>query len=175
MPSVKTIKLIFAAIVLMGLSVTIGVTINIGSTAPKSPTKQRILRAKDKTKLPLSVNEIAELKRKAKAQDQDRRILKTREFKGMPVKFHEIRKVDSDTWYRDLQIEIKNIGNKPIYFMLAYLEFPDHKTAQGRDTGISLSFGELKYVDIAVIADAADTHLDPGQNYIFTIPEKMAK
>jgi hypothetical protein len=174
MPSAKTVKLILAAFVLMSLMVMIAVTINTGSTAAKSPIKERILRTRDKTKLPLTPNEMAALKRKAKGQEEDKRTLKTQEFKEMPLKYHAIRNLDSDSWYKDLQIEVKNVGTKPIYFILAYLEFPDHKS-RGRDTGLDLTFGELKYVDIAVIADPKDVHLDPGETYVFTIPEENRK
>jgi hypothetical protein len=174
MPSAKTIKLFFAGIVLFGLIVIVGKTVDSGTTAaPPPPITRQILRRKDRSKLPASANEITELRRKA--QDKEKRELKTREFKDMPLKIHVVRNVESETWYKDLQIEVKNISAKPIYFIFANLDFPDHKTREGRDTGIFLTFGDLKYVDIAVLAASQDPHIDPGQTYVFTIPEKMAK
>jgi len=174
MPSVKTIKLIFATLVLMGSIVMIGMTINAGSTGPKAPIRERILRAKDKTKLPPTPTELAELKKKAKVQEEDKRTLKIREFKDMPLKIQAIRNVDSETWYKNLEIEVKNIGTKPIYGILAFLAFPDHKPG-GRDIAMVLSFGELKYWDIDVLADPKDIHLDLGQTYVFTISAKDAR
>jgi hypothetical protein len=170
MPPAKTIKLILALIIFGGLIVIVGATVNRGTTAaPPAPITRQILRRKDKSKLPASAAEIAELRKKG--QEKDKRELKTREFKDMPLKFHAIRNVDSETWYKDLQIEVKNVGTKPIYFILAYLEFPNHKPG-GRDTGVSLTFGDLKNWDIGDQADPQDQHLEPGQTYVFTIPEK---
>ncbi|MGZ8846237.1 MAG: hypothetical protein ACXW3C_07210 [Pyrinomonadaceae bacterium] len=173
MQSTKTIKLISAVIAVIGLFVIVGATVYSGTTAaPPPPITRQIMRRKDRSNLPASANEIAELR--AKAQDKEKRTLKTREFKDMPLKYHIIRNLESETWYKDLQIEVKNIGTKPIYHILAYLEFPDHKPG-GRDTGFALTFGELKYVDTAVLADQQDQHLDPGQTYVFTIPAKTAR
>lgn len=173
MLSTKTIKFFLAAIAVVGLIVVVGATLNQGtSAAPPAPITRQIIRRKDKSKLPATANEIAELRRKA--QDKEKRTLKTQEFKDMPLKFHAIRNVESETWYKDLQIEVKNIGTKPIYFILAYLEFPDHKPG-GRDIGFDLTFGDLKYVDIAVLADPQAPHIDPGQTYVLTIPPKYAK
>lgn len=170
MPSAKTIKLMLAAAALFGVAILVGAAEDSGTTAaPQAPIVRQILRRKDVRTLPASANEIAELRRKA--QDQEKRTLKTREFQDMPLKYHAICNVESDTWYKDLQIEVKNIGTKPIYFILAYLEFPDHKPG-GRNTGVSLTFGDLKNWDIGDLADPQDQHLEPGQTYVFTIPEK---
>lgn len=173
MPSAKTIKLILAVIAVIGLFVMVGATVNSGTTAaPPAPITRQIMRRKERSKLPASANEIAELR--AKAQDKEKRVLRTREFKDMPLKYHVIRNVESETWYEDLQIEVKNIGTKPIYGILAFLLFPDHKPG-GREIGFDLSFGNIKYWDIGVQADQQDPHLDPGQTYVFTIPPKNAR
>src|SRR5947209_18784810 len=52
------------------------------------------------------------------------RKLKLKGFKDIPVAIREVRNLQSDTWHKDLEIEVKNISDKPIYFMLAYLIFP---------------------------------------------------
>jgi hypothetical protein len=49
------------------------------------------------------------------------RKLKLKTFKDMPVAIHEVRKLQSETWHKDLEIEVKNISDKPIYFMGVYL------------------------------------------------------
>ncbi|HEY5885432.1 MAG TPA: hypothetical protein VIT88_12130, partial [Pyrinomonadaceae bacterium] len=53
-----------------------------------------------------------------------KRKLKTRDFKDMPVALVEVRHLQSETWYEDLEIEVRNISSKPIYFVRAYLLFP---------------------------------------------------
>jgi hypothetical protein len=162
-----------AAAAVIGLVIVVGAAVNSGTTAaPPTPIIRQILRRKDLRKLQASANEIVELRKKV--QEKEKRTLKTREFKDMPLKFHVIRNLESETWYKDLQIEVKNIGTKPIYGILAFLEFPDHKPFN-RDIALDLTYGDPKYWDIEVLADSRDLHLDPGQTYIFTIPAKAAK
>jgi len=132
--------------------------------------KGKLLRRKDDLKRAPDSRERNAL-RGQNPDKNEKRELKIRNFGDMPLKIHETRNVDSETWYKDLQIEVKNIGTKPIYFMLAYLEFPDHKS-RGRDTGLSVTFGDLKNWDIGVVADPQDIHIDPGETYVFTIPEE---
>ncbi len=176
MPSPKRIGLLLAAFLFASVIVAlIATTFGEGQTAgPREGESVRVLRHKgEKNRIP-TTQELESSRQQAGSKEEKRK-LTMRDFKDMPVKFHAIRNVDSETWYKDLQIEVKNIGAKPIYFMLAYLDFPDHKNPEGRDTGIFLTFGDQKYWDIGVFADPQDLHLDPGQNYVFTIPEKMAK
>lgn len=173
MPSAQTIKLILGVVVVTGLVIVVGATVKSGRTAsPPGPVTRQILRPKDRKNKPASAAEIAKLR--SKAQDQEKRVLQTRDFKDMPLKYHIIRNVESETWYKDLQIEVKNIGTKPIYGILALLEFPDHKPL-GRDIGFHISFGDIKYWDTSLMADPQDPHLDPGQTYVFTIPPKNAR
>lgn len=109
-----------------------------------------------------------------KPQAQERN-LKVKEFKDIPVALVEVRNLQSETWYKDLEIEVKNVSDKPIYAMLAYLVFPDFP-ASGGESGIHLSYGNgKKNGDIAKPAAVEDKHLRPGENYIFTIPEMYRK
>jgi hypothetical protein len=97
------------------------------------------------------------------------RKLKVKQFKDMPLEV-KVKNLQSKTWHKDLEIEVKNVSNKPIYFILAYLIFPDDKVPNG-DVGITLHFGKRENILITHLADATDTHLDPGETYVFTIPE----
>ncbi len=72
------------------------------------------------------------------------RNLKLKTFKGMPVVVHKVRNLKSDTWHKDLEIEVKNVSNKPIYFMLAYLIFPDQPVPGDGQAGIRLMYGDSK-------------------------------
>ncbi len=153
----------------MGVVIVLGSTMKTGGTEAKDPITRKILRRHDKRKLPASASETAVLKQQEKDEkEKEKRTLKTQEFKDMPLKVHVVRNLDSDTWHQDLQIEVKNIGTKPIYSILAYLLFPEHKAPGNRDTGIILRFGERKYIDIRAIGDPQDPHLNPGDTYVFT-------
>jgi hypothetical protein len=100
------------------------------------------------------------------------RKLKLKPFKDAPVVIHKVRNLQSDEWHKDLEIEIKNISGKPIYFMLAYLIFPDQPTPSGGQAGIRLVYGDPKrngHIDR--YSNPEDEHLKPGETYVFTIPE----
>jgi hypothetical protein len=98
------------------------------------------------------------------------RKLKITEFKDMPLLVQRVRNLQSDTWNKDLEIEVKNVSTKPIYFILAYLIFPDDKSAAG-EVGFPLTFGKRENILIRRLAEPEDTHLDPDETYVFTIPE----
>lgn len=97
------------------------------------------------------------------------RKFKVKEFIDMPLEV-KVKNLQSKTWHRDLQIEVKNISKRPIYFILAYLVFPDDKPPNG-DAGITFHFGEPENIQIRHLADPKDLHLEPNATYVFTIPE----
>lgn len=103
-------------------------------------------------------------------QNAEERKFKVEEFKDMPLEVQQVRNLQSDTWTKHLEIEVKNVSAKPIYFILAYLIFPDDKNAPG-EVGIRLTFGKRENILIRHIAEPADPHLDPDETYVFTIPE----
>jgi hypothetical protein len=100
------------------------------------------------------------------------RNLKLKHFKDIPVIVHKIRNLKSNTWHKDLEIEVKNISGKPIYFMLAYLIFPDQPVPGYGQAGIRLMYGDPKRNGrIDRYAHLEDEHIAPGETYVFTIPE----
>jgi hypothetical protein len=102
------------------------------------------------------------------------RKLATREFKDMPVELVEVRNLQSDTWWKDLEIELKNVSKKPIYYLSAYLEFPDDGSG-GSIYGILLSWGNGKKLDTRKFADSDAEHVEPGDTFVLTIPEMYIK
>jgi hypothetical protein len=104
---------------------------------------------------------------------QERKI-KVRDFKDMPVALVEVRNLQSETWYEDLEIELKNVSNKPIYFRTASLEFPDEKLSWGV-SGIGLRWGDSKKLDSRKYADPEAEHVEPGKTFVLTIPEMYRK
>lgn len=84
----------------------------------------------------------------------------------------KVNNLQSETWTKDLEIEVKNVSSRRIYFILAYLIFPDDKISSGQ-WGISLMFGRRENILIRNIAEPNDPHLDPNETYVFTIPESM--
>jgi hypothetical protein len=115
------------------------------------------------------------------------RKLNTRTFHGMPVAVKEIRNLQKEEdWFRDLEIEVKNISPKPIYFIALTIEFPDIPADPPKPrvdgtmpsrvvTGFGLTFGALRLGDVKKIATPDDISLKPGETYVFKIPEGWAE
>lgn len=167
-----SIKLTLALALLVSLLSVLALTFNNGRTASANPRMVRLLRReREKRRIPTR----QEVESPGSQDPPKERTFKTRDFKDMPLAVSKIRNLHSNTWHQDLQIEVKNISTKPIYSILAYLEFPEHKAPGNRDTGIILRFGERKYVDIRMIGDSEDPHLNPGDTYVFTILQQYRK
>lgn len=99
------------------------------------------------------------------------RTLRVSRFQGIPVAVTKVRNLQSETWYKDLEIEVKNISDKPIYCISAYLTFPDDYSARSKVAALPLLFGLPKYLDIRVVGNPLDPHLKPGATYILKIRE----
>jgi ABC-type multidrug transport system fused ATPase/permease subunit len=103
------------------------------------------------------------------------RVFQVREFKDMPVIVREARNYKSETWHKDLEIEVKNVSTKPIYYMLVHLMFPDDSARSGVKVGIRLVFGKEENSDFDRDPGPDDPHLSPGEVFIFTIPSDESK
>lgn len=128
------------------------------------------------------------------AQSPSQRKINTKTFKDMPIVISQVRNLEKEQdWFRDLQIEVKNISDKPIYFIAIGIEFPDieRPPATSRADGLipaktvigfPLKFGRSELGDLSKLATPDDVALKPGESYVFTIPasrvtgfEKMKK
>src|SRR6185503_21227451 len=63
---------------------------------------------------------------------------------------------------------------KPIYFLTAYLEFPDDAIG-GIMYGVHLSWGDPEKLDDHNFANADAQHVEPGKTFVLTIPEMYIK
>jgi hypothetical protein len=120
-------------------------------------------------------------------QDTGERKITPKRFERMPVAIKEIRNLNKgDDWNHALEIEVKNVSDKPIYFILMYMDFPDIPPSppKPRDdgtmpissvTGFPISFGSRELIDIQCLATPEDPAIQPGDTYVFRIPEGYAK
>ena len=100
------------------------------------------------------------------------RKLKMKEGINVPLEV-KARNLQSKDWLKDVEIEVKNVGKKPIYFILVYLIFPDDKRAE--KVGFPMEYGNPKLVLLDRYAQAEDPHIDPGDSYVFKIEERYQK
>src|SRR5882724_8267689 len=100
------------------------------------------------------------------------RTLTMKEGFSVPLEL-KVRNLQSKTWLKDLEIEVKNVGKKPIYAVVAYLMFPEAKLSG--NIGIPLDFGNPKNVSFDRSAEPDDPHIDPGDAFIFKIELDLQK
>jgi hypothetical protein len=88
-----------------------------------------------------------------------------------PLAVKEIRNLQSAMLLRDLEVEVKNTSDKPIYYMRIHLTFPDINTGENQKYGFSLFYGNLRFNQLDERAGLQDKPINPGESYVFTIPE----
>lgn len=115
------------------------------------------------------------------------RKVKIREFKDAPVVITEVRNLQQEeNWFRDLEIEVKNVSDKPVYYILLVIEFPDipapppERRADGSMplrtfTGNFLDYGDTRLANLTELATEKDKPLNPGATYVFRVPEPQVK
>ncbi len=105
-----------------------------------------------------------------------KRKLKQRKFKDMPIVVHKVRNIDAEEseWFRTLEIEVKNVSNKPIYYILLNIEFPDVSPPVNAPsnalTGFPIWYGDARFSRGSELATPEDVSLKPGETYAFKIP-----
>lgn len=101
------------------------------------------------------------------------RKFKVQEFNDMPLEV-KVKNLQSNEWHKDLEIAVKNVSGRPIYFILAYLTFPDDTPRSSSDeVGVSLHYGQAENIRISHLANPDDEHLDPDKSFVFTLPESI--
>ena len=103
----REIKLSVSIALVVGVVGTLIFSLSQGKTASAKRLKGKVLRRTGNMNRPLTPWEIASLRQ----QNPPERTLKTNDFKDNPLSVQKIRNLDSDTWHKDFEIEIKNEQN----------------------------------------------------------------
>jgi hypothetical protein len=95
--------------------------------------------------------------------------------KHLPLKIklknaEKVRSPQNENWLRDLEIEVENRSNKPIYFLLLGVILDDVTTEDGHHIGFSLQYGRGDLVDWMAPLEPDDVPIKPGESYTFKIP-----
>jgi hypothetical protein len=80
----------------------------------------------------------------------------------------------NEKWVRDLEIEVTNTGDKPIYCLSLNLILPEIKAPNGYNIIFPLFYGRSQLGDIETKAEPDDIPIKPGETYIFKIGEGNA-
>ncbi len=93
----------------------------------------------------------------------------------LPLKF-EMKNVTSQKWAHDLEIELTNNSDKPIYYMHVFLTIPGVKDpTTGYRVGFLLKYGRIQLIDFHEPLKVDDVPIKPGEKHTFRISEGDAK
>lgn len=122
-----------------------------------------------------SIGAVLMVNRPTLSQESTMRTMDIRAKNNHPLAIKEIRNLQSADLLKDLEIEIKNISDKPIYYACIHLRFPDIELAPGRNYGFSLHYGDNRLAQLEERAGPQDSPINPGETYVFKVHEKIWK
>ena len=78
----------------------------------------------------------------------------------------------NEHWQQDFELEVKNIGNKPIYCLSLVVLFTDVTMPDGKPYGVGLRYGRIEFESQpGTIPVAEDKPINPGETFTFKIPD----
>lgn len=106
-----------------------------------------------------------------------RRLFENRVPEHLPIKVKiklekekRFRDLENDNWARNLELEVKNVGEKPIYFLWFYLEVPEAKIADSHQA-FTIMYGRMALADLNNRPTADDVPIEPGEAKVLTIED----
>jgi hypothetical protein len=102
----------------------------------------------------------------AQSTRKEERELEDKIPKHLPIKV-KVKNLNSEKWTRDIEIEVTNNGDKPIYHLSLSLFFADVKMENGDQIGFPPRYGRPEMVDVNVRAIQEDVPIQPGKIHEF--------
>jgi hypothetical protein len=102
------------------------------------------------------------------------RVWENRVPKHLPIKV-KVKNHNNEKWYEDVEVEVTNTGDKPIYYLMIVLFFGDVTMESGIGIGFPLRYGrsELSRIENGVTPE--DVPIQPGETYVFKSIYGLAK
>lgn len=90
-------------------------------------------------------------------------------------KEEKVKDLNNDGWLGDLEVEVKNTGTKPIYFLQIVLDLPDVFAPNGLNIGYVLSYGRGELISINEPLRPDDVPIKPGEVAVLSVPANLAE
>jgi hypothetical protein len=113
------------------------------------------------------------INRSTSSQESEVRQIQIKRNINHPVAIKEIRNIQGDHFLRDVEIEIKNITNKPIYYVSLYIRFPDIKVESKGYYAFGLIYGDTRFDRVGELASPQDRPIPPGGTVTLTVPSSI--
>jgi hypothetical protein len=91
----------------------------------------------------------------------------------IPIKV-QVRNLHHEHWARDLEVEIKNTGDKPIYYLKLLLVMPEVKE-NDESVAFVLRYGRPELLRFSEHPTPDDIPLSPGASCVLKVPESSSK
>ena len=115
------------------------------------------------------------------SQSPNFRLLENRISEQVPIKVKirrerekGFRDLENENWARDLEIEVKNTGDKPIYYLLFHLHVPEAKIQESYQS-FSLVYGRVALSRWEERPMPEDVPINPGETIILKIEENQLR
>ncbi|HWQ35674.1 MAG TPA: hypothetical protein VNQ79_22710, partial [Blastocatellia bacterium] len=114
------------------------------------------------------------INRQQQADEEEREIILKRGQNHPAIEITKIKNLRKKTWLADLEIVVTNVSSKPVYYIRLLLDFPDIKYGDKIKT-LPLRYGDARLGNFSQLAGPNDIPIQPGERYIFKIPEIIAR
>ena len=109
------------------------------------------------------------------SQESEEREIKIVRASNHPVTIKQVRNARSIRFLKDLEIEIKNITNKPIYYVSLYIRFPDIKVESKGYYAFGLHYGDIRFDQLDERAGPQDQPIPPGETVTLRVPSSISE
>jgi hypothetical protein len=113
------------------------------------------------------------------AQFSQERVIANLVPKHVPIKIKikedkekALKDMNNDKWTSDLELEVTNTSDKPIYLLELWVEMPEIISENGHRVGFTLRYGRAAFVDFDARPIPDDKPIEPKETYVFKIEEK---
>jgi hypothetical protein len=115
----------------------------------------------------------------AQQRNNKRPVVIAKSAANAAVAVEAVRYLEEDDWYERLEVQVKNVSNKPIYFLEVVLFFPDivNNEIDGvrRTLTLPFTYGRRDLMRKGNRAKPEDSMIAPGESYVFKVPSEYAE
>jgi len=148
---------------------------------PAEEKRMKVLRRQGQLKVKPTAREKASIKQNTQEEKEERE-LANKIPKQVPIKVKvrtekekAFKDLKNGNWLRDLELEVTNTSNKPIYFLAIWVVLPETVNPSGHPDGFSLRYGRIEFIDFGTPTISTDIPIQPGATHTFTIEEKYQR
>jgi hypothetical protein len=107
----------------------------------------------------------------AQSTQKEERELEDKIPKHLPIKV-KVKNLNKKHWVREVEVEVKNIGDKPIYYLGFNLQMSEVISETGSVVGVTFRYGRGELGLFENRPTPEDVPIQPGETYVMKVPEK---